>query len=193
MAYVHEIKFFISKESGKLQVALYDQPPFFSNEFWIKNVDASSLGITRIPDNLKLGQKYNVEVLGIKPFHASKPEFDFIDKCAEAAFYAAKSMSEKSLKSDELISETQPAFSRSLTDSQRQRLKQRQESLQEEWQLRNDKLKKLRRDYAIEVGTTIKFQLQQQIQSEETELLDLEKDLDKIEQNLSLGARFSAY
>ncbi len=48
------------------------------------------LGITCIPDNLKLHQKYKVEVLGIKPFHASKPEFDFIDKCAEAAFYAAK-------------------------------------------------------------------------------------------------------
>lgn len=88
MAYVHEIKFF--EESGKLKVALYDQPPFFSNEFWIKNVDASFLGIACIPDNLKLGQKYKVEVLGIKPFHASKPEFDFIDKCAEAAFYAAK-------------------------------------------------------------------------------------------------------
>lgn len=47
------------------------------------------MGITCIPDNLKLEQKYKVEVLGIKPFHASKPEFDFIDKCAEAAFYAA--------------------------------------------------------------------------------------------------------
>ncbi len=90
MAYVHEIKFYISSESGKLEVALYDKTPFFCNEFWIKNVDASCLGITCIPDGLKLEQKYKVEVLGIKPFHASKPEFDFIDKCAETAFHAAK-------------------------------------------------------------------------------------------------------
>ncbi|ARV59724.1 hypothetical protein BZZ01_14750 [Nostocales cyanobacterium HT-58-2] len=90
MAYVHEIKFYISSESGKLQVALYDKPPFFSDEFWIKNIDASEIGLTCIPDGLKLEQKYKVEVLGIKPFHASKPEFDFIDKCAEIAFYTAK-------------------------------------------------------------------------------------------------------
>ncbi len=90
MAYVHKIKFYTSKKAGKLKVALYDKPPFFGNEFWIKNVDASDLGFTCLPKGLKLEQKYKVEVLGIKPFHASKPEFDFIDKCAEVAFYAAK-------------------------------------------------------------------------------------------------------
>jgi hypothetical protein len=90
MAYVHEIKFYICQKSGKLQVALYDNPPIFSNEFWIKNVDASELGLTCLPDGLKLEKKYKVESLGIKPFHASKPEFDFLDKCAEAAFHAAK-------------------------------------------------------------------------------------------------------
>ena len=89
MAYVHEIRFYTSKKSGKLKVALYDKPPFFSNEFWIKNVDASDLGFSCLPKGLKLEQKYQVESLGIKPFHASKPEFDLIDKCAEVAFYAA--------------------------------------------------------------------------------------------------------
>ncbi|MBW4449891.1 MAG: hypothetical protein KME38_24405 [Spirirestis rafaelensis WJT71-NPBG6] len=72
----------------------------------------------------------------------------------------------------------------SLTDSQRQHLKQRQDTLQAEWQLRSEKLNKLRLDYAIEVGTAIKFQLQQQIQFEETQLSHLERDLDEIEQNL---------
>ena len=72
----------------------------------------------------------------------------------------------------------------SLTDSRRQHLKQRQDTLQRDWQLRSDKLNKLRLDYAIEVGTAIKFQLQQQIQSEETQLSHLERDLDEIEQNL---------
>jgi hypothetical protein len=89
MAYVHEIKFFLNK-SGKLEVALYDNPPFFSNEFWIKNIDSSELGLSHLPPKLKREQKYKVESLGIKPFHASKPEFDFIDKCAEVAFHAAK-------------------------------------------------------------------------------------------------------
>lgn len=108
-------------------------------------------------------------------------------------YSSSESMSEKSLKSDELISETQPAFSRSLTDSQRQHLKQRQDTLQAEWQLRSEKLNKLRLDYAIEVGTAIKFQLQQQIQSEETQLSHLERDLNEIEQNISLGAGFSPF
>jgi hypothetical protein len=89
MAYVHEIKFYIDKESGDLKVALYDRPPFFTNEFWIKNINASELGLSSMPQGLILEQKYSVESLGIKPFPASKPEFDFIDKCSEAAFHIA--------------------------------------------------------------------------------------------------------
>ncbi|MEC4817770.1 MAG: hypothetical protein SAK29_31540 [Scytonema sp. PMC 1069.18] len=89
MAYVHEIKFFISRESGKLMLALYDNPPIFCHEFWIKNIDASEMGLSCIPDGCQLEQKYKVEQLGIKPFHASKPEFDFIDKCAEIAWQRA--------------------------------------------------------------------------------------------------------
>lgn len=90
MAYVHEIKFFLDGKSGELKVALFDKPPFFCKEFWIKNINAPELGFTCVPDGLKLEQKYKVKSLGIKPFHASKPEFDFIDKCSEAAFYVAK-------------------------------------------------------------------------------------------------------
>ncbi len=90
MAYVHEIKFYISRESGKLEISLYDKPPFFCDEFWIKNVDALELGFTRLPNGLKLEQKYNVEALGIHPFPASKPEFNFIDECAKEAFNLAK-------------------------------------------------------------------------------------------------------
>ncbi|MCP2732098.1 hypothetical protein [Limnofasciculus baicalensis] len=89
MAFVHEIKFFRDRKSGNLKVALYDKPPFFANEFWIKNIDASDLGLSRKPKGLKLEQKYSVDSLGIKPFPASKPEFDFIDKASEAAFFVA--------------------------------------------------------------------------------------------------------
>ncbi len=84
MAYVHEIKFF--EKNGTLQAALFDKPPFFCNEFWIKNVKASELGITQLPENLKLKIKYKVQDLGLRPFHASKPEFDFIDNVAKVAW-----------------------------------------------------------------------------------------------------------
>jgi hypothetical protein len=90
MAYVHEIKFYRCPKSNELKVALFDQPPFFGNEFWIKNISASELGFLSLPKGLKLEQKYKLESLGIKPFPASKPEFDFIDKCAEIACNAAK-------------------------------------------------------------------------------------------------------
>ncbi len=84
MAYVHEIKFFT--KDNELHAALFDNPPFFSNEFWIKNVKATELGIKALPANVELEKKYKVESLGIKPFHASKPEFDFMDSLAKAAW-----------------------------------------------------------------------------------------------------------
>lgn len=88
MAYVHEIKFFI--KSGTLHAALFDNPPFFSNEFWIKNVEARELNILELPKGVVLEHKYKVEDLGIKPFPASKPEFDFIDSAAKVAWELAK-------------------------------------------------------------------------------------------------------
>jgi hypothetical protein len=84
MAYAHEIKLFIKDK--ELYAALFDNPPFFSNEFWIKNVRAKELGISKLPENLQLERKYKVENLGIKPFHATKPEFEFMDKLAETAW-----------------------------------------------------------------------------------------------------------
>ncbi len=108
MAYVHEIKFYFCsnntlkvalyvKSAGQstLSGELYDNPPLFGNEFWIKNIDASEMGFTRAPDGLKLEQKYKVEVLGIKPFHVSKTEFDFIDECVETAKHVAMQMATK--------------------------------------------------------------------------------------------------
>ena len=84
MAYAHEIKFFL--QENELFAALFDNPPFFCDEFWIKNIKAKELGIAKLPDGCKLDKKYKVEDLGIKPFHATKPEFEFIDKVAETAW-----------------------------------------------------------------------------------------------------------
>lgn len=73
-----------------------------------------------------------------------------------------------------------------LTDSQ-QRLKARRDDLQGNWNLRQEKLKQIRQASAIEASGAVKFQLQQQIQAEETELSRLNDELDKIEQILHHG------
>ncbi|BAY07541.1 CHAT domain-containing protein [Calothrix sp. NIES-2098] len=69
--------------------------------------------------------------------------------------------------------------------NQKQRLERQRDSLQDEWNLRNEKLTQLRRALIIEAGAAVKFQLEQQIQAEETELKRLEQELDNIEQTLS--------
>jgi hypothetical protein len=84
MAYVHEIKFFL--KNNQLQAALFDHPAPFCSEFWIKNVKAEEIGIKKLPENIKLEKKYKVEDLGIKPFSATKPEFDFLDGVAKFAW-----------------------------------------------------------------------------------------------------------
>lgn len=84
MAYAHEIKFFIKNK--ELYAALFDKPPMLCNEFWIKNVKAKELGISKLPPNVQLEKKYKVKDLGFKPFHATKPEFEYMDKLAETAW-----------------------------------------------------------------------------------------------------------
>ncbi len=88
MAYVHEIKFFMKDD--ELHAALFDNPPLFSNEFWIKNVKAKKLGITKLPENVELEKKYPVGKIGLKSFYATKPEFIFMDTAAKIAWETGK-------------------------------------------------------------------------------------------------------
>lgn len=90
MAYAHEIKFFV--KNSTLYAALYDHPPLFCNEFWIKNVSAEALGIRVLPKNVELEHKYKVRDLGIEPFYTSKPAFKFMDKVAEIAWTTGKKL-----------------------------------------------------------------------------------------------------
>jgi hypothetical protein len=69
--------------------------------------------------------------------------------------------------------------------NQQQRWEKQQDTFQAEWDLRYEKLKHLRLALAIEAGAAAKFQLQQQIQAEETELKRLNDELHTIEQALS--------
>ncbi len=65
--------------------------------------------------------------------------------------------------------------------AKQQRLMQEQTRLQEEWALRHEKLRALRQAWAIEAYAEPKFQLQQQIQTEEAELARLKAQLTALE------------
>ncbi len=80
------------------------------------------------------------------------------------------------------VPESSPASN--LTPSQRRRLQQRQDTLQAELDLRSEKLKQLRSSLAIETSPAIKFQLQKQVEDEETQLTALESELETIEELL---------
>jgi hypothetical protein len=68
-----------------------------------------------------------------------------------------------------------------LTQGQRRRLEQERDDLQTEWDLRREKVKRMKVDLAIEAGTAIKFQLEQQLLIEERELAQLGQKLDSLE------------
>jgi len=84
------------------------------------------------------------------------------------------------------VSETTiPAItSGGLTDSQRRRLEQEHNSLQQQYDSASTKLGKLRQAYSIETDTARKFQLEKQIQESETERERLAGQLEEIEQKL---------
>jgi GUN4-like/TIR domain len=61
------------------------------------------------------------------------------------------------------------------------RLEKEAETLQSEWDLRIEKLSILRKSLAIEIGSAIKFQLEQQIQEEQQILAKLNERLEEID------------
>jgi hypothetical protein len=73
--------------------------------------------------------------------------------------------------------------------NKRQRLEKQAQTLQSEWNTRNDKLARLRTALAIEASAAIKFQLEAQIQAEETAIEALEEQLSEIEDTLNAGGQ----
>jgi hypothetical protein len=71
-----------------------------------------------------------------------------------------------------------------LSTSQKRRLEQKQNTLQTELDLRQEKLQQLRVSWAIETGAAVKFQLQKQIQNEEAQIANLESQIEAIEKDL---------
>ena len=72
-----------------------------------------------------------------------------------------------------------------LTPWQQRQLEERRDVLLSEWELRCQKVKRMRADLVIEAGTALKFQLEQQIQTEEAKLSQLAAELGEIDQKLS--------
>lgn len=72
-----------------------------------------------------------------------------------------------------------------LTPWQQRQLEGRRDALLPEWERRSQKVKQIRAALAIEVGITVKFQLEQQLLEEETKLSQLSAELGEIEQKLS--------
>lgn len=68
-----------------------------------------------------------------------------------------------------------------LNTKENQRLNKKLSSLQTEWDLRTAKIEQLRKSLAIEAGESVKFQLSQQVKSEEGELEKLESEIKNIE------------
>lgn len=71
-----------------------------------------------------------------------------------------------------------------LTPGQRRRLKQKLDTLEQEWGLRSEKVNQMRAALAIEAGVAVKFQLEKQLLDEESRLAQIGSELDQIEQAL---------
>ncbi|MEH2088216.1 hypothetical protein [Nostoc sp.] len=82
-----------------------------------------------------------------------------------------------------MLIETSP-IPTSLTAGQRRRSQQKLDALQAEFDIRSEKLKQMKKAVAIEAGTAVKFQLEQQLLDEETKLAHLNDELEKLESAL---------
>lgn len=73
-----------------------------------------------------------------------------------------------------------------------QRLEQKRNTLQQQYDLLLEKENRLRHDYAIEANTIVRFQLEKQIEQTEAELNELAQQLDDIERSASSGRLYNA-
>ncbi|WP_414518430.1 caspase family protein [Nostoc sp. PCC 9305] len=120
------------------------------------------------------------------PKRASGPQHPFVNKVLDLGdnfplcYYAGGS---KFLSGEAGTMETSPV-STSLTPGQRRRSQQKLDALQAEFDIRSEKFKQMKKAVAIEAGTAVKFQLEQQLLDEETKLAHLSDELEKLESAL---------
>jgi hypothetical protein len=99
----------------------------------------------------------------------------------------SKSMEQPVLKQDELFTEgieTVLAMTSGLSNSKRRRLEQEQNSLQQQYDLVDEKLARLREAHAIEVDPLMKLKLEKQKEKAQSELNQIGAQLERVEQQL---------
>lgn len=120
------------------------------------------------------------------PNRASGSQHPFVNKVLDLGdnfplcYYAGGS---KFLPGEALTPEVIPTTT-GLTAGQKRRLEHKRDTLQAEWDIRSEKLKRMQADLAIEAGTAVKFQLEKQLLYEEARLARLGDELDEIEEVL---------
>lgn len=124
------------------------------------------------------------------PQRANGPQHPYVNKVLDLGdnfplcYYAGGSKVLPDEATDSTSSTTSPPAT-SLTYWQRRQLEARRDALMPEWELRSQKVQRMRKDLAIEVGTAVKFQLEQQLLDEEAKLAQLVVELGEIEHKLS--------
>lgn len=81
--------------------------------------------------------------------------------------------------------ETQP---QGLSTEQQYRLEKKRDTLQQEWNIRSEKVGRIQQSLAIETSAADKFKLEQTLSNEEPELACLEYELDQIETALEIAS-----
>ncbi|BAY93498.1 MULTISPECIES: caspase family protein [unclassified Tolypothrix] len=120
------------------------------------------------------------------PKRASGPQHPFVNKVLDLGdnfplcYYAGGSK----FLPGEAATIVNSQISPGLTAGQRRRLQQKLDTLQQEWDIRTEKVKRMREAFAIEVGTAVKFQLEQQLLDEEAKLAHLSDELDRLESTI---------
>ncbi len=72
-----------------------------------------------------------------------------------------------------------------LTPFQHRQLTARRDALLPEWELRSEKIKWFRAALVIETGAAVKFQLKQELLTEDGKLFELAAELEEIDRKLS--------
>lgn len=100
-------------------------------------------------------------------------------------YYAGGSKSLPSEITDNSLPVASEERNSELTAWQERQLTAERDALLPEWELRRQKVQRMRKDLAIEAGTAVKFQLEQQLLEEEVKLSELDQKIREIEQKIN--------
>jgi hypothetical protein len=109
--------------------------------------------------------------------------FEACDRIGQPAIFV-KSVADGWRLAEELYDRVDEAPVVPMVDLSRRRLQQREQDRSEDWEVLQRKVGRLRRDLAIEAGTAVKFQLEEQIKDAEKKLASLEAELEDVELQL---------